>query len=62
MELASHRKVEARLIGVPHVAHESIARLLASGRASWQGGKPVGAALQLSAKGMPVSEMTLEDR
>lgn len=62
IELTSHRKVVARLIGIPPVAPEGIARLLASGRASWQGGKPLGAELPLSSGGMLVSEMALEDR
>ncbi len=62
IELTSHRKVVARLIGVPLAASEGIAKLLASGRATWQGGKPKGAQLQLSAQGKSMSDMVLEDR
>ena len=62
IELTSHRKVVARLVGVPISDNEGIARLLATGRASWQGGKPVGAQLRLSAQGKSVSDMVLEDR
>jgi hypothetical protein len=36
--------------------------LLAAGVATWQGGKPAGAALQLHGHGKPVSELVLEDR
>jgi antitoxin (DNA-binding transcriptional repressor) of toxin-antitoxin stability system len=48
--LTSHRKVVARLIGVP------------AGKASWQGGKPAGAELRLQTQGTSVSAMVLEDR
>jgi prevent-host-death family protein len=40
IELTSHRKVVARLVGVPTSDNEGIARLLATGRASWQGNPP----------------------
>jgi hypothetical protein len=39
-----------------------VARLLAAGVASWQGGKPAGAAFELQAVGKPVSALVLEDR
>jgi hypothetical protein len=39
-----------------------VSRLLAAGVATWQGGKPVGAALGLQAQGKPVSMLVLEDR
>lgn len=62
LELTSHRKVVARVIGVPHAESESVARLLAAGIAVWQGGKPKGATLKLRIGGKTVSEMVLEDR
>lgn len=62
IELTSHRKVVARLIGVPAAASSGLSCLLAAGMASWQGGKPVGAELRLQAQGMPVSVMVQEDR
>ena len=49
IELTSHRKVVARLVGVLPVASEGAARLVSIGAASWQGGKPAGAALVLQA-------------
>lgn len=62
IELTSHRKVVARIVGVPQAECAGVARLLASGAASWQGGKPAGAAFTLSQGGKPVSELVLEDR
>ena len=62
IELTSHRKVVARLVGVPPADCAGVARLLAAGVASWQGGKPAGATLKLQAGGKPVSVLVLEDR
>ncbi|MDO9012868.1 MAG: type II toxin-antitoxin system Phd/YefM family antitoxin [Gallionella sp.] len=62
IELTSYRKVVARLVGVSATESAGIAQLLASGVASWQGGKPVGAAFELKAGGKSVSAMVLEDR
>lgn len=62
IELTSHRKVVARVIGVPQSAHDGVARLMAAGAATWHGGKPAGAALVLQAGGKLVSTMVLEDR
>ena len=61
-EITSHRKVVARITGVPATPNNGLARLLASGTATWAGGKPAGAALRVSAKGTPVSRMVMEDR
>ncbi len=62
IELTSHRKVVARLVGVPSTDNAGVSCLLAAGTATWQGGKPVGAALKLQEHGKPVSELVLEDR
>jgi len=62
IELTSHRKVVARLIGVPAAESVGLSCLLATGTATWQGGKPAGAELYLQAQGKPVSSMVLEDR
>jgi prevent-host-death family protein len=62
IELTSHRKVVARIVGVRQSEHAGVARLLAAGVAAWQGGKPEGAALKLQDRGKPVSQMVLEDR
>ncbi len=61
LELTSHRKVVARVIGVPQVESTGVSRLLAGGIASWQGGKPKGAGY-LRREGKSVSAMVLEDR
>jgi prevent-host-death family protein len=62
IELTSHRKLVARLIGVPSSEHQGVTRLLAAGAATWGGGKPKGARLRLSPGGKSVSTMVLEDR
>ena len=62
IEVTSHRRVVARVIGVPPQANDAIARLIAKGAVAWQGGKPAGAAIRLAKRGKSVSEMLLEDR
>lgn len=62
IELTSHRKVVARLVGVARSGESGVSRLLAAGAASWQGGKPAGAALSLREHGKSVSAMVIEDR
>ncbi len=62
IELTSHRKVVARIIGVPLTDSAGVSCLLAAGIATWQGGKPVGAAFELQKHGKPVSALVLEDR
>jgi prevent-host-death family protein len=62
IELTSHRKVVARIVGVPLADSAGVSRLLVAGIATWQGGKPVGATLRLQERGKLVSELVLEDR
>ena len=63
IELTSHRKVVARMTGVPKTEMEGLAKLLACGAATWQGGgKPVGATLRLRSRGVSVSALVMEDR
>ena len=62
IELTSHRKVVAKIIGVQSIDNTGISRLLSSGMASWQGGKPVGASFKLQNSGKTVSTLILEDR
>ena len=62
IELTSHRKVVARLVGVPPAESAGLERLLALRSASWQGGKPIGAAFTLHGQGKLVSAMVLDDR
>lgn len=62
IEITSHRKVVARVTGVPPQADEAIARLIAKGALAWRGGKPAGAAIRIAKRRKSVSEMVLEDR
>ena len=62
IELTSHRKVVARIIGVPSTDSAGVSCLLAAGVATWQGGKPAGAAFRLQEHGKLVSALVLEDR
>ncbi len=62
IEVTSHRRVVARVTGVPPNTGEGIARLIVSGAVSWQGGKPQGAAIRLGRGERSVSDMVLEDR
>ncbi|MHB9118741.1 MAG: type II toxin-antitoxin system Phd/YefM family antitoxin [Burkholderiales bacterium] len=61
-DVTSHRKVVARIVGVPAAESEGLARLVAGGVAQWGGGKPAGAAIRLSSGGRSVSEIVQEDR
>jgi prevent-host-death family protein len=62
IELTSYRKVVARIVGVPATDSTGVARLLAAGAASWMGGKPLGAALELQTGGKSMSSLVQEDR
>jgi len=62
IELTSHRKVVARITGIPKSSHSGVAKLLASGVASWQSGKPACDAIELHRAGKLLSAMVLEDR
>ena len=62
IDVTSHRKVVARIVGVLVPESEGLARLVVGGVAQWGGGKPAGAAYTLAPVGRSVSEMVLEDR
>jgi prevent-host-death family protein len=62
IEVTSHRKIIARIVGVPETPSHGLARLVASGAATWSGGKPTGAVLNLKSCGKTVSSLVLEDR
>ncbi len=62
IDVTSHRKLVARIVGVPAPDSEGVARLVVGGVAQWGGGKPAGAAVQLSPVGRSVSEMVLDNR
>lgn len=63
IEVTSHNKPIARIIGVPAQSDDSIRRLLVAGMLDWNGKKPdLAEPLVLSGQGIPVSRMVLEDR
>jgi prevent-host-death family protein len=63
VEITSHRKVVARVTGVPEGAASGVARLVASGAATWEsGGKPRGDAIETQKAGRSVSAIVLEQR
>lgn len=62
IEIISHRKVVARIVGMPEMPSKGIARLVSSGAATWSGGKPSGAVLQLTSTEKTVSGLVLQDR
>lgn len=62
IEVTSHNKPIARIVGIPPQAEEGLRRLIAGGGLSWSGGKPrLKAPLKMVARGTPVSRMVLED-
>lgn len=63
IEVTSHNKPVARIVGIPPQADDGLRRLLAIGALSWSGGKPkLAAPLTLTSSGTAVSRMVLEDR
>jgi prevent-host-death family protein len=67
IEITSHRRVVARLVGVPEPAgtdafYQAIARLTAEGKVTWAGGKPQGGAVRLPTGGKSLAEIVIEDR
>jgi antitoxin (DNA-binding transcriptional repressor) of toxin-antitoxin stability system len=63
VDLTSHKKVVAYVVGIPTMDNQEIQQMIASGAASWQGGvKPKGAKLVLSAGGKSLSSIVQEDR
>ena len=63
IEVTSHNKSIARIIGIPPEAGDGLRGLIASGTLCWSGGKPrLTPPLEVSVRGTPVSQMVLEDR
>ena len=63
IEVTSHNKPIARIIGIPEQAEDGLRRLIASGAVSWSGGKPRHELpVQVTSRGASVSQMVLEDR
>ena len=62
VEVSSHRKVIARVSGVPDDSDSGAQRLVALGAARWEGGKPEGDEIRLEEGGRDVSEMVMDQR
>ncbi|MFN3543624.1 MAG: type II toxin-antitoxin system prevent-host-death family antitoxin [Thiobacillus sp.] len=62
LEITSHRRVVARVTGVPESGTPALGELTARGAAQWDGRKPQSAHIALSQGGTPVSRLVLEDR
>ena len=63
IEVTSHNKPIARIVGIPRLAEAGLRGLLANGALCWSGGKPrPRAPLEMTKRGTPVSQMVLEDR
>lgn len=62
LEITSHRRVVARVTGVPESGPPTLGDLIARGAAQWDGNKPQGAHIALSQGGNPVSRIVAEDR
>ena len=62
VEITSHDKPVARLVGIPSEAMDGIAALISRGAASWAGGKPAFTPVALKRGGKTLSEIVLEDR
>lgn len=62
LEITSHRRVIARVTGIPESDMPALDALIAQGAAHWNGNKPQGAHIVLSKGGPPVSRIVLEDR
>lgn len=63
IEVTSHNKPIARIVGIPPQAGEGLSALITGGALSWNGSKPsLVQALKLTARGKKVSQIVLEDR
>lgn len=63
IEVTSHNKPVARIVGIPKFACEGLNGLIAGSALFWSGGKPqLMPPLEVASCGIPVSRMVLEDR
>ena len=63
IEVTSHSKPIARIVGIPAQGGPGMGELVAQGALTWSGGKPLLAPpLTLAAQGIPVSRIVLEER
>ena len=63
IEVTSHNKTIARIVGIPPQADEGLRGLIASGGLSWSGSKPqLQPPVEMVAGGTAVSRIVLADR
>lgn len=63
IEVTSHRRPVARIVGIPAQPDEGLRGLMAVGGLTWGGGRPrLTPAVALSPGGTPVGALVLEDR
>ena len=63
IEVTSHDKPVARIVGIPPADQSGVTRLLARGAAQWGGGKPaLQRPVRLGPGGKALSEFVIEDR
>jgi prevent-host-death family protein len=63
IEVTSHNKPIARILGIPPQSDDGLRRLMATGTLIWRGGKPqFSSPVELAGGGKSVSQMLLEDR
>lgn len=63
IEVTSHRKPVARIVGIPAQPDAGLRGLMAAGGLTWGGGKPrLAAPVALPSGGTPVGALVLEDR
>ena len=63
IEVRSHNKPIARIVGIAPQANVGLHRLMASGTVSWNGSKPkLAPALALQPDGKSIGQMVVEDR
>jgi prevent-host-death family protein len=62
VEVTSHRKPIARIVGIPATPDSGLTAFAAAGGFSWAGGKPELKPPASLSLGKPVSEIILEDR
>jgi len=63
IEVTSHDRPIARIVGIPDAGEAGLRGLVASGAVAWAGGKPAFAPpLPLAPGGTPVSQLVLDER
>jgi len=63
IEVTSHNRLIARIVGIPAGIADGLRAPIASGTLSWSGRKPrLAAPVELSAQGTPLSRTVSEDR